>query len=90
MQVKPDYIFSGCAKGADTFGEEVAKDLEIKVKKFPAQWNTLGKKAGILRNEEMMKEADALIVFPGGRGTEDIIKRARQKGIKVYEYYEYF
>jgi hypothetical protein len=89
MQVKPDCIFSGCAKGADTFGEEVAEDLEIKVKKFPANW-LLGKKAGILRNEEMIKEADALIVFPGGRGTEDIIKRARQKGIKVYEYYEYF
>jgi len=62
-------IVCGMAKGADFFGYEVAKEMYIPVKEFPAKWALFGKGAGYLRNEDMAQYADACILFPGGKGT---------------------
>ena len=48
-------IISGCARGADTLGERFAKEFGLEVKKFPADWDGLGKRAGYVRNAEMAK-----------------------------------
>ena len=50
-------IISGCARGADTLGERFAKEFGLEVKKFPADWDGLGKRAGYVRNAEMAKFA---------------------------------
>ncbi len=62
-------IISGGAKGADSFGEDLALKLHIKLKIFPADWNKYGKKAGYLRNKQMGDYTDMAILMPGGVGT---------------------
>lgn len=68
-------VVSGCAKGADTLGEDYADLESIPKAKFPADWKTHGKKAGYLRNSQMAEYADAAICFWDGesRGTAHMI-----------------
>lgn len=79
-------VVCGMAQGADTFGQMWAISLNIKVKKFPADWSNFGPAAGPIRNRDMAIYADALIAFPGGRGTENMIKHAKNHGLLIYEY----
>lgn len=77
-------IVSGAARGTDTLGEQYAKEHNIPIRQFPADWG-LGRMAGPLRNEEMAKYADALVAFWDGksRGTNDMINRARAHNLKI-------
>ena len=80
-------IVSGGAIGIDTLGETIAKDFGLKVKQFLPDWKTLGKKAGAVRNKEMVDYCDAAIIFYDGqsKGTQitiDLLKRSK-KSYKV-------
>ena len=81
----PVEIVSGCARGTDTIGEIYAEKLGLSVKKFPAQWDKYGRRAGYLRNEEMAIYADALIAFWDGqsKGTKHMIDLAKKHNIPV-------
>lgn len=81
-------VVSGTARGVDRLGEEWASLNNIPVKKFPADWNGLGKKAGYVRNEQMAEYADALVALWDGnsRGTKHMIDMAKRKGLRVYVY----
>lgn len=48
-------IVSGGARGADTLAKEYARRKGYGYREFPANWNTYGKSAGYIRNEEMHK-----------------------------------
>lgn len=78
-------VVCGKARGADTLGERYAEERGYAVHYFPADWDRYGKSAGHIRNEEMAKNADALVAFWDGksRGTKDMIKLARQYGLRV-------
>lgn len=76
-------VISGGARGADMHGEIWAKLNNIPVRIFKADWSAFGKAAGPIRNQEMAEEAQALVAFPGGRGTEDMIRRAKAKGLMI-------
>lgn len=78
-------IVSGCAQGADQLGEQWSRARDHKLKLFPADWNRHGKRAGFIRNEEMARNADALVAFWDGqsRGTQHMIETAKQAGLKV-------
>ena len=80
-------ILSGGADGADKLGEKWCFERMVSYQRFPADWHKYGKRAGHIRNSEMLEEgkADALIAFWNGSspGTADIIRKARKKGIKV-------
>ncbi len=78
-------IVSGTAKGADRLGENYAKEFNLKLKKFPADWDTYGKRAGYIRNEEMAKYADKCIVFWDGesKGSKHMIDLAKKHGLEV-------
>lgn len=82
---KASEIVSGTARGADSLGERYANESNLKVAKFPANWDEYGKRAGYLRNEEMAKYADALIAFWDGKskGTNHMIDLARKYNLKV-------
>lgn len=73
-------IVSGTAAGADKLGERFAEKYNFPVKKFPANWDLHGKKAGPIRNEEMAKYATHCIVFWDGesRGTKNMIENAEK------------
>ena len=79
-------IVCGKAKGVDTLGERFAKERFIPIKYFPADWDNLGKRAGIVRNHAMGDYADCLIAIWDGKsvGTEDMINYMRNKGKPVY------
>lgn len=84
--VKDDItVVCGKARGADTLGEQYAKENEYAVRYFPADWNRYGKAAGYLRNTEMAKNADALVAFWDGKslGTRHMIEIAKAHGLKV-------
>lgn len=54
---------------------------------FPADWKSLGKKAGPLRNQRMIDEGkpDIVVAFPGQKGTSDLVRRARKAKIEIIE-----
>ncbi len=49
-------------------------------------WKHMGKSAGPIRNQHMAWYADAVIAFPGGRGTQNMIETAKREGLAVYEH----
>ena len=83
---RPLEVVSGCARGVDTYGEEWAKENGVTVKRFPANWDKHGKKAGYLRNLEMGNYADEAIIFWDGEspGTRNMIEIMKKLGKPVY------
>jgi hypothetical protein len=84
-----DEVISGGAYGADAVGEAWANEHGIPVTVYLPDLKKHGKKAGILRNVEMAKEADALVAFWDGksRGTKHMIEEAKRQGLKVQVVY---
>jgi hypothetical protein len=73
-------VVSGCARGADKFGESWAEYNKIPIKYFPADWEKYGKKAGVARNAEMSIYGEGLIAFLHSKciGTRNMIKQAEK------------
>ena len=89
----PTEIVSGGARGVDLAGGEWAAENNLPVKRFIPDWS-FGKQAGLLRNLQMAKYADALVAIWDGssRGTAHMIDHAEGMGLKVFvhnlsEYY---
>ncbi len=78
-------IVSGNARGADKLGERYAKEHNLPVKLFPANWDKYGKRAGYLRNQEMANYSDMLIAFwdEKSKGTKHMIDIAKKQGLTV-------
>lgn len=84
-------IISGGARGADKLGEQLAKSYRLKLTVFPAQWDTYGKAAGMIRNQEMAnyaaKDSNKAILFAfwdgQSRGTKGMIDIAKRCGMEV-------
>lgn len=78
-------IINGAASGADTFSSLWAKQSGIEYFEYPANWDKYGKSAGAIRNAEMLKyhNIDLVVAFPGGKGTQDMIEKAKKKNIIV-------
>jgi hypothetical protein len=76
-----------CA-GADRGCEWAARILGASVWRFPADWEEYGKRAGVIRNDEMKKvfKPELLLAFPIGAspGTRDMMERCSKAGIKVH------
>lgn len=56
-------IVSGTCRGADLLGEYFAKENNLNIKRFPANWDMYGKSAGFIRNKEMGQYSDYAIIF---------------------------
>jgi hypothetical protein len=82
-----DLVIHGGAGGADTLALWWAKSRGIPARCFPADWNTHGRAAGPIRNQQMIDEGlpDGVVAFPGHRGTVDMVKRAKSAGLVVWE-----
>lgn len=78
-------IVSGTARGADRLGEQWALARGVPVKRFPADWDGLGKRAGYVRNREMAKYAGALVAQwdYASPGTKNMVDEARRLGLTV-------
>ena len=73
--VKDLHIISGGARGADILGERFAREYNLPLTRYPAEWDLYGKSAGYRRNENMARNADVCIVFWDGvsKGTKHMI-----------------
>lgn len=80
-------IIHGGATGADEWAHEWAVGSWCDVDVYPAEWQRHGKRAGPIRNARMLAEGkpDLVVAFPGGRGTADMVRRARAAGVEVVE-----
>jgi len=94
LKIYLDYLFqnknnieivSGGARGVDKLGERYAREHKIPFVIFEAEWDRLGKSAGMQRNNLMASYADALVAFWDGksRGTKHMIEYATTKGLQV-------
>lgn len=75
-----DEVVSGTARGVDLLGERWAKEHNIKISRYPADWKTHGKPAGHIRNHQMALYADILVALWDGesRGTQNMISNMSQ------------
>ena len=78
-------IIEGGRKGADRLAREWAEARGIPVRTFKADWRRYGRGAGPKRNEQMLDEGkpDLVVAFPGGKGTENMIRLAQAAGVRV-------
>jgi len=87
------HVIMGAAPGVDTLAGRFATNHGLDLTVVPAQWNAkdafgerLGKRAGPLRNLQMLAMADALIALPGtsSKGTWNIISQAEAARMRIY------
>jgi len=85
-------VIHGDARGADRLAGRYADQLEIPCRAYPADWDGLGKRAGVVRNERMASLLAAwralghtceAVALPGGNGTQHMIDTARGHEIHV-------
>ena len=77
-------IISGGAKGADSLAERFAMEFCKELKVFPADWKKYGKRAGFLRNVDIITECDECVAFWDGEshGTRHDIELCEMMGKK--------
>lgn len=81
-------VHGDCKTGADKLARTWALERGIVQAKFEAPFTALGGKAGPQRNTAMlamMRQVDLVLAFPGGKGTADMVKKAREAGVMVRE-----
>lgn len=81
------HIIQGGASGADFLAFRWAENHFIPSTEYRADWNANGRAAGPIRNQRMIDEGkpDFVVAFRGGRGTADMLRRAKAAGIKTTE-----
>lgn len=80
-------IIEGGARGADALARQWAQGCYHGLITFHAEWQRLGAAAGPARNTRMLVSGkpDLVLAFPGGRGTADMVRQAREVGVPVRE-----
>lgn len=81
------HLWHGNARGADCLASYWARRKEgVREHATPANWSKYGLRAGPIRNQNMLgQKPDLVIAFPGGKGTADMVKRAKAAGVEVIE-----
>lgn len=87
-------VINGGARGADTLGNECARELKLGTVQYLADWNKYGKSAGPIRNQQMLKEGkpDLVLAFhpdlSKSKGTKHMVEIARKAGVEVIVFNE--
>lgn len=78
-------LVSGGARGADSMAKTYARKYDYKFEEVLPDWEGLGKKAGMVRNIQMLEVADTVIAFWDGRskGTAHMIKESMKRNIPL-------
>lgn len=86
-------LVHGDARGADRMSERLLRyRVQFYIERYPADWEKHGKRAGPIRNQEMVDlGADVCLAFfkngAVNRGTSDCVRRAEKAGIPVRKFY---
>jgi predicted Rossmann fold nucleotide-binding protein DprA/Smf involved in DNA uptake len=76
-------VSGGCSQGGDRFAEQIARGFQVPIMIHYAKWKKYGKSAGFIRNKDIAKDADILIVCVSGDrsgGSENTIKEFEKMG----------
>lgn len=89
---KPDLVIVGDARGVDTTVRYYCRQLNIGCAQMTAAWTKYGKRAGTLRNEDMVNSLLLLggttlyaIPSPTSIGTWRCVEYAKQAGVPVIQ-----
>jgi hypothetical protein len=83
-------VIEGECRGADILSRNAARELEIEVLRFPADWKSHGDAAGPIRNRQMLVEGKPTHVIAfhndiaNSSGTADMISQARKLGFPAF------
>jgi hypothetical protein len=81
-------IHGGC-KGADSIGGYLAKQFNMTVEVYKADWKLHGKSAGPKRNQQMLDEGKPDLAYAfhedinNSKGTKDMISRCKSNNIPI-------
>jgi len=80
-------LIHGGARGADALGARWAAQNDVEVLPFPADWDLYGKRAGPIRNRQMLRlgQPDLVIALPGGCGTMDMVGITIAAGVRLLD-----
>lgn len=83
-----DTIMHGDADGVDTSATRwaVKKGIDVETHEIPEWvWSKVGTKAGPMRNDYMVEQANAVVVIWDGEssGTKDVLKKADAEGVPL-------
>lgn len=78
-------LFEGGAIGVDSLAARYTTLRKIRRERFRADWDGLGRKAGIIRNIEMIDQSDMVVAFWDGasKGTKHAIEYGLKKRKRV-------
>jgi hypothetical protein len=79
---KISLVVSGGADGADSLGEDWARHNRKELLIFLPDWDKFGKRAGFIRNEDIIQNCDCCIAFWDG------ISKGTQHSISLCEKYD--
>jgi predicted Rossmann-fold nucleotide-binding protein len=84
---KATVVITGGARGADKHAKSFALEEGLETEVYKPDWKAHGKAAGPIRNAKMLADGkpDLVVAFPGGRGTADMVSKARAAGVEVIE-----
>jgi len=83
--INPWSIIQGGATGADRIARLWATVNDIPCETYNPDWKMHGRAAGPIRNSMMLKDSnpDMVLAAPGGRGTADMVCKAKAAGVDV-------
>lgn len=87
-----DTLIEGEARGADIIAKQAGEALGMIILPFPANWDKYGKRAGYIRNQQMLDEGhpDLVVAFYTGptksRGTQMMVSLASNAGVPIIKY----
>lgn len=84
-------VHGDCPTGADHIADLIAYCMDLPVEKFPADWRRHGRRAGYVRNAEMVKtKPDLCLAFirNKSRGASMCADLAEKAGIPTHRYTE--
>jgi len=79
-------IISGGAQEADSLAERFAKENNIPIEVFRADWNLYGKRAGPIRNKKIVENSTHILTFPSienSPGTMNTISLAKKVNLEI-------
>ena len=83
-------IIEGECSGADLAAKQAAIIYGYEFEPYPADWTKYGKKAGPIRNQQMLDEGKPDIVvgfhenINASKGTKDMFNKAKKAGLKTF------
>ncbi|MGN8021155.1 DUF2493 domain-containing protein [Phyllobacterium sp. 22229] len=82
-------LIHGGLPALGSVAEDWARQNDVHIVRYPANWSLLGKQADTKRNRFMLEDSrpDALLAFPGGKHLQELVQQAHARHIPVITAY---